>query len=110
MSTYFSMKRFRLGVRSLSLFFVIIRRPPRSARTATRFPCTSRFRPIADLYPMPRGPLARRLGRGAVERLDQARGFVPEPIVPVLPFDMPEARRSLLEPIGTAEEIGRAHV
>lgn len=60
---------------------------------------------IADLYPMPRGPLARRLGRAAVERLDQARGFVPEPIVPVVPFDIPVVRRSLLEPIATAEAI-----
>jgi len=60
---------------------------------------------VADLYPMPRGPLARRLGRGAVERLDQARGFLPEPIVPVVPFEMPEARRRLLEPIATAEAI-----
>ncbi|MGL3822322.1 DUF6504 family protein [Sphingopyxis sp. R3-92] len=60
---------------------------------------------VADLYPMPRAPLARRLGRAAVERLDQARGHVPEPIVPVVPFEMPEARRSLLEPIGTAEAI-----
>jgi protein ImuB len=60
---------------------------------------------VADLYPMPRAPLARRLGRAAVERLDQARGHIPEPIVPVVPFEMPEARRSLLEPIGTAEAI-----
>ena len=62
---------------------------------------------IADLYPMPRGPLARRLGRGAVERLDQARGFVPEPIVPVIPFDMPQVERCLVEPIATAEAIER---
>ncbi|WP_245798742.1 DNA polymerase Y family protein [Sphingopyxis flava] len=61
---------------------------------------------VGDLYPMPRGPLARRLGRGAVERLDQARGFAPEPFAPVVPFETPEARRQLLEPIGTAEAIG----
>ncbi|WP_313911252.1 DUF6504 family protein [Sphingopyxis sp. SE2] len=60
---------------------------------------------IADLYPMPRGPLARRLGRGAVERLDQARGHLPEPIVPVVPFETPVAARRLLEPIATAEAI-----
>jgi protein ImuB len=60
---------------------------------------------IADLYAMPRGPLARRLGRGAVERLDQARGFLPEPIVPVVPFEMPQVERRLLEPIATAEAI-----
>ncbi len=62
---------------------------------------------IADLYPMPRAPLARRLGRGAVERLDQALGFAREPIVPVVPFDLPVVRRSLVEPIGTAEAIGQ---
>ncbi|WP_447763372.1 DUF6504 family protein [Sphingopyxis panaciterrae] len=62
---------------------------------------------IADLYPMPRGPLARRLGRTAVARLDQARGHLPEPIVPVIPFDMPLVERRLLEPITTAEAIGQ---
>ena len=62
---------------------------------------------IADLYPMPRGPLARRLGLATVTRLDQARGSVGEPIVPVVPFQMPEATRRLLEPIGTAEAIGQ---
>ncbi|KAK0331495.1 hypothetical protein LTR94_028688, partial [Friedmanniomyces endolithicus] len=40
---------------------------------------------VADLYPMPRGPLARRLGLKTVERLDQARGAIGEPIVPVVP-------------------------
>src|SRR3546814_18644969 len=54
---------------------------------------------------MPRGPLARRLGRGAVERLDQARGFLPEPIVPVIPFEMPQVERRLVEPIATVEAI-----
>jgi protein ImuB len=54
---------------------------------------------------MPRGPAARRLGRAAVERLDQARGFLPEPIVPVVPFEVPRAERQLVEPIGTAKAI-----
>ena len=78
-----------------------LRLAPEALAAAARFGIER----IADLYPMPRGPLARRLGRAAVERLDQARGFVPEPIAPVIPFDMPEARRSLLEPIATAEAI-----
>jgi len=78
-----------------------LRLAPEALAAAARFGIER----IADLYPMPRGPLARRLGRAAVERLDQARGFVPEPIIPVVPFEMPEARRSLLEPIGTAEAI-----
>ena len=60
---------------------------------------------IADLYPMPRAPLAKRLGLVAVRRLDQARGLVAEPIVPVVPFEAPRVERQLLEPIGTAEAI-----
>ncbi len=78
-----------------------LRLAPEALAAAARFGIER----IADLYPMPRGPLGRRLGRAAVERLDQARGFVPEPIIPVIPFEMPEARRSLVEPIGTAEAI-----
>jgi protein ImuB len=62
---------------------------------------------IADLYPMPRGPLARRLGMATVRRLDQARGFIPEPIVPVIPFEAPSAERRLMEPIVTAEAINQ---
>lgn len=60
---------------------------------------------VADLLPMPRGPLARRLGLATVERLDQAIGRIAEPIVPVVPFEAPTAERRLLEPIGTAEAI-----
>ena len=62
---------------------------------------------ICDLYPMPRGPLARRLGLATVERLDQARGTVGEPIVPVVPFEEPRVERRLLEPIGTADAINQ---
>ncbi|WP_317617050.1 DUF6504 family protein [Sphingobium sp. SCG-1] len=60
---------------------------------------------IADLYPMPRGPLAKRLGLKTVERLDQARGSLAEPITPVIPFEAPIAERRLLEPIATADAI-----
>lgn len=62
---------------------------------------------IGDLYPMPRGPLARRLGLAAVERLDQARGLAAEPIVPVVPVELPRAERRLLEPVATAEAIAQ---
>lgn len=62
---------------------------------------------IADLYPMPRGPLARRLGLRTVERLDQVRGLVAEPIIPVVPTDAPMVTRRLLEPIGTPESIAQ---
>lgn len=61
---------------------------------------------IADLLPMPRGPLTRRLGRPAIERLDQAIGRLAEPIERVEPFEPPTAERRLLEPIGTPEAIG----
>lgn len=60
---------------------------------------------IADLLPLPRGPLARRLGRQAIERLDQAIGRIAEPIDPITPFEAPSAERRLLEPVGTPEAI-----
>lgn len=60
---------------------------------------------VGDLYPMPRGPLARRLGLASVTRLDQALGRAAEPIVPVVPFEAPIVSRRLLEPIGTPEAI-----
>lgn len=78
-----------------------LRLDPQALAAASRFGIER----IADLYAMPRGPLARRLGRGAVERLDQARGHVPEPIAPVVPFEMPLVSRQLVEPIATAEAI-----
>ena len=40
-----------------------------------------------------------------VQRLDQARGTLAEPIVPVVPFEEPCVERRLLEPIATAEAI-----
>lgn len=62
---------------------------------------------VADLLPMPRGPLVRRLGAAAVERLDQAIGRVAEPIVPVVIVETQIAERRLLEPILTAEPIAQ---
>lgn len=62
---------------------------------------------IGDLYPMPRGPLARRLGLAAVERLDQARGLAAEPVVPLVPVELLRAERRLLEPVATAEAIAQ---
>ena len=78
-----------------------LRLTPDALNTAARFGLER----IADLYPMPRGPLAKRLGLATVERLDQARGAAPEPIVPVVPFEEPRVVRRLLEPITTAEAI-----
>ncbi len=78
-----------------------LRLTPEALTAAARFGLER----IADLYPMPRGPLARRLGLSTVTRLDQARGIAAEPIVPVMPFEMPCVSRRLLEPIVTAEAI-----
>lgn len=78
-----------------------LRLTPEALHAAARFGLER----ISDLYPMPRGPLARRLGMATVTRLDQARGMVAEPIVPVVPFEEPHVMRRLLEPIGTAEAI-----
>lgn len=78
-----------------------LRLTPEATAAANRFGLDR----IADLLPLPRGPLARRLGMASVRRLDEALGRVPEPIVPVVPEETPVAKRRLLEPIGTAEAI-----
>jgi protein ImuB len=78
-----------------------LRLEPSALNAAARFGLER----VADLYPMPRGPLARRLGLLTVERLDQARGLTAEPIISVVPFERPEVTRRLLEPIGTPESI-----
>ncbi len=62
---------------------------------------------VGDLYPMPRGPLAKRLGLASVTRLDQALGRTAEPIVPVVPLEAPAVTRRLLEPIATPEAIAQ---
>jgi protein ImuB len=63
------------------------------------------FERIADLLPVARGPLARRLGLAAITRLDQALGGVAEPITPRDDPEVPIVERRLLEPISTAEAI-----
>jgi len=78
-----------------------LRLAPEALAAAARFGLDR----IADLLPLPRGPLARRLGLASVRRLDEALGRVPEPIVPVVPVETVVAQRRLLEPIGTAEAI-----
>ncbi len=65
------------------------------------------FAEISDLMPQPRAPLTRRFGPELCRRLDQALGGVAEPITPLRPEDMIEARRSFAEPIGAAETIAR---
>jgi len=65
------------------------------------------FETIADLLPVARGPLARRLGLPAITRLDQALGAVAEPITPREDVAMPRVERRLIEPIGTADAIAQ---
>lgn len=84
-----------------SLPLVALRLTPEAVTAANRFGLDR----IADLLPLPRGPLARRLGIASVRRLDEALGRIPEPIVPVVPEEAPATRRCLLEPIGTADAI-----
>lgn len=65
------------------------------------------FDRIEQLIGAPRGPLAKRFGRGLHRRLDQALGNLPEPIEPVFPEHTPGARRGFMEPIATPEAFGR---
>ncbi|MDH4992472.1 DNA polymerase Y family protein [Aquamicrobium lusatiense] len=65
------------------------------------------FAAISDLIAQPRAPLTRRFGPELCRRLDQALGVAAEPITPLRPEDMIEARRSFVEPIGAAETIAR---
>ena len=65
------------------------------------------FERIGDLLALPRAPLARRFGPELTRRIDQALGKLAEPIEPVRPPDLIEARRAFAEPIGAAETIAR---
>lgn len=62
-----------------------------------------RLRRIGDLHALPRAGLARRLrdadGLGVVQRLDQALGLAPEPLVPLRPPLPYQARVNLAEPV-----------
>lgn len=65
------------------------------------------FERVRDLLEQPRAPLIRRFGPDLARRLDQALGDLAEPIEPIRPPDLIEARRALPEPIGAAETIAR---
>ena len=65
------------------------------------------FTRIGDLIGQPRAPLTRRFGLELCRRLDQAFGEAAEPIAPIRPEDMIEARRVFAEPIAAAETIAR---
>lgn len=62
---------------------------------------------VAELMGMARGPLARRLGKNLINRLDQALGRVDEPFDPIIPAVPPRASLRFLEPIMSAEAIGQ---
>lgn len=62
---------------------------------------------IEQLISAPRAPLTKRFGRQLYKRLDQALGQIPDPIDPIFPTEMARVRRSLLEPIGTADAIAQ---
>ena len=78
-----------------------LRLAPEALAAATRFGLER----VGDLLPLPRGPLARRLGLASIRRLDEALGRLAEPIVPVVPEEAPVATLRLLEPIATADAI-----
>lgn len=78
-----------------------LRLSPEALGAATRFGLER----VGDLLPLPRGPLARRLGLASVRQLDAALGRVAELIVPLVPHAVPVATRRLIEPIATAEAI-----
>ncbi|HEY0084437.1 MAG TPA: DUF6504 family protein [Allosphingosinicella sp.] len=63
---------------------------------------------IGEVFAMPRAPLARRLGKPFLTRLDQALGAAGEAIEPLVPEDPPVAELRFAEPIATAEAIAEA--
>ncbi|MEX1236103.1 MAG: DNA polymerase Y family protein [Roseovarius sp.] len=66
------------------------------------------LRRISDLTGQPRGPLARRFGKGLLMRMDQALGAVPEPVSPHAAPPRFATRLSLPEPIGLREDVEAA--
>ncbi len=63
---------------------------------------------IGALYDVPRASLARRFGLTLVTRLDQALGFVSEPVAPAAPVKIFAARMTLPEPIGLVDDVKEA--
>ena len=60
---------------------------------------------ISALAALPRAPLARRFGETPLRRLDQALGWLDEPIAPRPPAADWSRCRSFAEPIGRTEDI-----
>lgn len=65
------------------------------------------FERIGDLLAQPRAPLALRFGPEPGRRIDEALGRSAEPIEPIRPDELAEARRIFGEPISAAETIAR---
>src|SRR5690606_8485592 len=63
---------------------------------------------IADLYNLPRAPLAARFGRHLLDRLDRVLGLLEEPLSPRLEVAPYMADRPFAEPIGREEDVLRA--
>ncbi|WP_299922875.1 DNA polymerase Y family protein [uncultured Pelagimonas sp.] len=63
------------------------------------------LRRVGDLIGQPRAGLARRFGRGLVDKMDQAIGSAPEPISPAKPPERFSVRLSFPEPIGLEEDV-----
>ncbi len=61
------------------------------------------FERTGPLIAAARAPLVRRFGAGLATRLDQASGKIFEPIVPVVPEGVIQARLSFVEPLLTPE-------
>jgi protein ImuB len=61
------------------------------------------FERIGALAEVARAPVVRRYGKLLALRLDQAAGRVAEPIVPVVPSALIQARLAFVEPLMTAE-------
>ncbi len=66
------------------------------------------LRRVEDILGQPRAGLARRFGRGLVQRLDQALGTEPEPISPAKPPAHFGVRLTLPDPIGLESDIAAA--
>jgi protein ImuB len=63
---------------------------------------------IGQLAAAPRAPLVRRFGALLTTRLDQALGTVTEPITPVFPAELVQARLGFVEPLLTAGAFSAA--
>ncbi len=62
---------------------------------------------IGEVLAMPGAPLSRRLGLDLRRRLDQALGLAAEPLVPLVPEEMPRRRLAFAEPVGAPETLAR---